>query len=79
MKTAEILLREVEAFMLKHDVPETRFGLESCNDKAAIRYLREKGVITSTRMDQMRDYMRNYKPTPAKRRRPVRRGAEVAA
>jgi hypothetical protein len=79
MNTAELLLKEIEAWLRDHDMTETRFSVESCGDRNAVRSLRARNSITTPRMDQMRAYMRNFKPPKPVKRKPTRRGAEVTA
>lgn len=73
MSTSKELLKEIEAFMSRHDMKATTFGLSSCADPHVVRWLREGGGVTSTRIDKIKRFIRDYKPPkggkPARSRR----------
>ncbi|MBX9587879.1 MAG: hypothetical protein K2X43_01150 [Hyphomonadaceae bacterium] len=59
--TAELLLSEIEAFMAENDMPATTFGALACRDNHLVRYLRAGRSITTRRLDQCREFMRQHR------------------
>ena len=76
MSERERLLKEIEEFIIKHDIPASIFGREAINDTALVGRLRAGGDVQSRTIDRVRKFMRDYKP---KRRKSRRRLAEIAA
>ena len=70
MTISEKLLVEVERFMLRYNMPYTRFGELSCRDRNAVRRLREGHGITTRRYEQIKNFMAEYRLGNA----PARRG-----
>lgn len=60
MSTAEKLLAEIESFCERHGMSETAFGRKVANDNHMVRRIREKQSLTTTRLDRIRDFMREY-------------------
>jgi hypothetical protein len=56
----EKFLREVEAFLLKTEMGQTRFGVESCGNRSLVARLRSGSSVTLPTVDRVRAYMRNY-------------------
>ena len=76
MSERERLLKEIEEFIARHDIPASIFGREAVNDTALVGRLRAWGDVQTKTVDRVRKFMRDYKP---KKRKPRRRLAEVRA
>lgn len=77
MKTeAEKFLDEIEAFLEKHDIPASRFGMTVMGNPTFVFELRKGAQSKLSTVDKCRRYMAEFKSE----RRPTRRGsASVAA
>ena len=70
MKTlAETILEDVEAFMITHDVAPTTFGKLTINDGHLVFDLRRKRNVTIGKLDRVRQFMHDYRPTQRKTRK----------
>jgi len=58
MNTAEKLLKEIEAFCLRHRMSETAFGREVARDNHMVSRIRKEKSLTTRRLDKIRDFMR---------------------
>lgn len=56
-RTAEILIAEVEAFLDRHEMSPTAFGLASVNDGHFVRDLREGKDIKLSTVDRVIKFM----------------------
>lgn len=56
-KHVAVTLISILAFCKKHDIPETRFGREAVNDPRLISDLRRGTVLTSKRIEKIRNHM----------------------
>jgi hypothetical protein len=75
MKTsASQLLDEIDAFLVKHEMTATTFGLLSSNDGHLIRDMRGGRQITLGRADRIRAFMSAYRPAGRPRRRSKSQG-----
>ena len=80
MTETQILLREIEQFLVEHNLPATRFGRLACNDLHTVRRLRQGLGVTMRRVERLREFMRKYKDrSSGPKRRTVRRPAQRAA
>ncbi len=67
MKTlAETVLEDVEAFMLTHGIAPTTFGKMVMNDGHLVFELRRKCNVTIGKLDRVRQFMHDYRPTQRK-------------
>lgn len=76
MTAREKLLAEIDAFLEKHDMRETTFGIKAVNDPALVSDMRYHG--RSVRIDtaeKLREFMTSYKSE----RRPKKAAASQAA
>ena len=77
MKTLrQELLEEIDAFCERHDMPESVFGLHCLNDKGFVGRLRRKqrDVLSET-IDQVKKWMKAYKPPKNPKRAACRAAA----
>ena len=79
MTSIQDLLSELEAFLAKHEMPPTTFGLRACNDAHAVRRLRDGYGLTMRRAETMRQFMRDYRPERPGRSRRRQNRERVAA
>jgi hypothetical protein len=75
MSTAQTILKEIEAFILKHDIAHSEFGKMAVEDGHLIRYLRNGGGIGAFRIDRLRKFMAEFDATKQRRVRRRRRQA----
>jgi hypothetical protein len=76
MTAREKLLAEIDAFLERHNMRETAFGIKAVNDPALVSDMRYHG--RSVRIDtaeRLREFMASYKPE----KRPKRAAASHAA
>jgi hypothetical protein len=66
MTTAERLLADIETFLKAHDMSATTFGRLACRDPHTVRWLRDGNGVTSSRIDTLRNFMRDYRPSQKK-------------
>lgn len=67
-KSQDILLREVEAFLVKSGMPATSFGEQLMNDRHLVRRLRAGSEVRLRTADKIREFIANYNQKKAKRR-----------
>ncbi len=67
MSTSAQLLTEILAFCQVTGMSETTFGVEAVRDGHLVRRLREGKSITTRRLDQCREFMRQYTETQSAR------------
>lgn len=60
MSTHQQLLAEIEAFLKRHDVRPTTFGLRAVNDAKLVANLRSGADVTTRTLDRVRTYMRSF-------------------
>jgi hypothetical protein len=66
MSEHEKLLCEIEAFLLRTQIGQTRFGVESMGDRSLVTRLRSGKSVTLKSADRIRAYMRaNVKKKPS--------------
>jgi hypothetical protein len=58
----EQLLSEIEAFMIRHEVPPTRFGDDALGDRHLVRQLRGGRRLWPETEAKVRDFMATYRP-----------------
>jgi len=61
------LLAEIDAFLDKSGMTDTRFGVESLNDKAWLHRFRAGLSPTIDTVDKVRRFMHSYKLNPRRR------------
>lgn len=61
MSEQEKLLRDIETFLAKHDMPETVFGVKAMNDTALLIKLRKGRTVRIDTAEKLRRFMREYK------------------
>lgn len=66
------LLAEVEIFLEQHGMAPTAFGLKAVNDAKFVANLRSGLDPRSTTIDEIRAFMRDWRPTVPKRRAEAR-------
>lgn len=66
MSEREKLLHDIEAFIAKHDMPETVFGVSAMNDTALLTKLRRGRSVRIDTAEKLRRFMREYKARPKK-------------
>ena len=66
--TRDILMADIEAFLLRYDMAHTTFGKRAVNDVAFVQRMREGKDPRGSTIDAVRKFMDSYRP-PAKRRR----------
>ncbi len=76
MSAQEKLLAEVEAFLVKHDMDHTRFGIEAFKDPSFVGTLRKGRRVRIDTADKVRAFMAAWKPPKP---RPKRAAAQAAA
>lgn len=67
MSEREKLLRDIEAFIAKHGMPETVFGVKAMNDTALLTKLRRGRSVRIDTAEKLRRFMREFrdgKPRP---------------
>lgn len=67
MTLSDELLRDIRAFMAAHDMSPTAFGIAAVNDGHFVRDLEAGTDIRASRVDRVRQFMRDYRPRPNKR------------
>lgn len=66
MSSLSALLTEIDAFLARHAMAESRFGRDAVNDPHLLRRLRGGGDVTLTTVDRLRAFMRGVDgPAPA--------------
>lgn len=68
MPLTDELLAEIRTFLAAHDMSPTAFGLQAVNDGHFVHDLEGGAGITARRIDRVRRFMREYRPTGSKRR-----------
>jgi hypothetical protein len=58
------LLPEIEAFLAKHELSESNFGVSAANDKNLVRDLRTGRRMWPETEEKVRQFMANYQPQP---------------
>lgn len=59
--TQKTLLKDIESFLRRHDMPDTTFGLRAVNDGKLVQRLRDgKSGITIRKFDRIHAFMRDY-------------------
>ncbi len=76
MTEREKLLQEIERFVERTGVPESRLGMEAVGNPSFVLRLRKGRRIWLDTAEKVRDYMKNYRPPKA---RPKRAAAQAAA
>ncbi len=75
MSEREKLLKDIEAFIAEHDMPETVFGVRAMNDTALLTKLRKGRSVRIDTAERLRKFMTSYKSE----RRPKKAAASQAA
>ncbi len=57
---SEILLRDVEAFLVAHTMAPTRFGVEALGDRHFVKQLRKGRRVWPETADRVRQFMVTY-------------------
>jgi len=68
MSSAETLLREIDAFLERTGITQTRFGVEAMNNSSFVRQLRKGGSVTLRTVDKVREFMSEWEIESRKRR-----------
>lgn len=77
VSTAQALLQEIEAFLARTGMKPTPFGKAACGDPHVVRWLRNGGGVSSTRIDEIKKFIREHKASG--KPRPKFRAASAAA
>lgn len=65
--TDATLLEQIEGFILQHQMPPSRFGLDALGDGALITQLRAGRSLTLRNAERVSRFIAEYEPTrPAK-------------
>ncbi len=73
MKTLrELALQEIDAFLDEHKMTDTTLGRLAVNDGHAVFDLRNGGNLTLGRVEKLRAFMRDYRPSTDGKSRPKR-------
>lgn len=64
MSARDALLAEIDAFLARTGMPDTRFGRAALNDPHFLRRLRSGGDTTLTTADRLRAFMRTTSKPP---------------
>lgn len=64
MSTHQILLAEIEAFLVRHGMAPTTFGLEVCNDAKLVSDLRAGRDMKLSMVDRVRAFMADRDGVP---------------
>lgn len=64
--TDDILLEKVEAFLKRHEMAPTRFGLEAMGDGALVKQLRAHRSLTLKNAERVIRFMEEYRPDLSK-------------
>lgn len=78
MKTKQkpiALLEAVEAFLEKHDMAPTTFGIRAVNDAKLVANLRAGLDIRTRTADRIRTFMESYRPLARRRQAALRQSA----
>ena len=76
MTAREKLLAEIDAFLERHNMRETAFGIKAVNDPALVSNMRYHGRnVRIDTAERLREFMASYKPE----RRPKKAAASQAA
>jgi hypothetical protein len=81
MDSSQTLLQEIDAFLDRTGMTQTRFGQEAMNNSSFVRQLRKGGSVTLRTMDRVRSFMSDWNESGGARRRRARpnRRAEARA
>ncbi len=63
LMTDEQLLKQIEAFLKKTDMPQTRFGLEAMSEGGLVKSLREGRSLSLKNADKVLRFMAGYRGT----------------
>lgn len=66
---AQTVLDEIEAFLAKHGMAHTAFGLKYNGDPSFVTRARKGRAMKSSTIDGVRQFMADYKPRPRQARR----------
>ena len=66
---AQTVLDEIEAFLVKHQMAHTAFGLKYNGDPSFVTRARKGRSMKASTIDGVRQFMANYKPRPRQARR----------
>ncbi len=75
----EQVMTEIEQFLRLTGMAPSAFGTAACGDKHVVRNMRSGKSITLRRADQIRAYIRDYRPGPLGARVRRRRSSEPRA
>ena len=64
--THDEFLREIELFLVSHEMSPTRFGILALNDRELVRRLRRGSDVRLTTMEKIRGFMRRSNQAPQK-------------
>jgi len=79
MDAREELLAEIEAFIARVGMTETRFGELTKRDPSLILKIRRGRSVSIDTAKKLRDFMRDYRPPKSPMRTPRRSAAASAA
>lgn len=78
MSDPKKLLTEIEAFIVKHGLNPTQFGVLAKNDSALVFRLREGGDVYTKTATELRRFMETYgRPLAEPTRKPLRSSAHA--
>lgn len=78
MDEREKFLKEVEAFLVKHEMRKTVFSKLAGQRYQFVDRLRAGGGVLMPTLDEVRAFMRDYKADPRPRKKRVRSEARAA-
>jgi hypothetical protein len=68
MSTREKLLAAIDAFLARHEMPQSQFGIEAMRDPSFVMRLRAGGQLRSDTIDKVEEFIRDYKQARPKMR-----------
>lgn len=68
MSTREKILAAIDAFIARHEMPQSQFGIEAMGDPSFVMRLRAGGQLRSDTIDKVEEFMRDYKQARPKSR-----------
>ena len=78
MDEREKFLKEVEAFLVKHEMRKTVFSKLAGQRYQFVDRLRAGGGVLMPTLDEVRKFMRDYRPEPPARKKKARTEARAA-
>jgi hypothetical protein len=64
MTAREALLSDIDAFLARHGMPDSRFGRDAVNDSHLLRRMRAGGDVTLGTADRLRAFMASHETPP---------------